>query len=943
MITRNVLHHVYTNAINHSIPQIILQTVLGFFSLWLLLDVDAIPSIILCALWIIGIGTVSYLQSGKSISSPLQVDWRSVLDHLYDAAVCGFSFVDIFCDVAVTIQFYMSGHMKFFWISMFILFLAQIAYAAMVAFSLDPLPHRDNAKMDYKQQANYRNQKNVILFIVALPFGQLVPLYLMAVNAFPGKFDRIHKKLGYKSILGGLERELFSAGGKRSSNDDDEDDLIHGDPLSLYIRHKLMSHMGFLIEALIEAIPQSILQMVFLIMYSDHVSTINLVSIFMSMIVVASKGTILSYSIYRSAAIFNFLCFSLDIFGIFCVVSWLFCTSPDIPSGHYNYEMYGYGMWKASYYYFCILQFVFKCFCCGMCGLILLITAEAYQRSANHPWREFYMVPLIAVAYSLLAFPALLVTLMVRFTLLPLLVLRVFDHSQNRSWAFYNKLFSFLTNSKSIGEMHEKLRVSQYVFSQIVDEESKERSKNGNNFPANYTYNVVWFSSEILKEYKQRNEEIPLSVMYGASGSPQLANYHRILEVLQLLFQRRGLWGFLFIKIVSFLRLTGLPSKWLFKFCVAIGVPLDMESLSFLWGKSENGVNSEWHQKQQEELEREFFETVDGIQSIIGWKEFTTQIRRMIQSIKENDYKAKWDRIVANLKNEWNALRNRYDHDFTGHFVRNLNKALYWLFVEGLYHCIARDLIHLVHVFKQKTASGLKARTEYSLRKSMWDYSDVMIWNIPKCWQSFGVMFGSSTNAKAMANPSAWDYKGNDYKYQSIEHWFGRGLFVFVVVVIFKCIHTPFRNLIKCSLSQFIGQCLAIVSAVLCIASLLILAMYSVVLPIIFVGHHVMEYGLDLSHNSLQMVLTAFYFVILSGIIGLFRRVWRFVYCDMHLIRFFGDNQSTPEKYADRAITTYHAADERNEIVLQVFGEDIGRLICEFLPRWHLLDKFVDY
>merc|ERR1719499_1007920 len=90
------------------------------------------------------------------------------------------------------------------------------------------------------------------------------------------------------------------------------------------------------------------------------------------------------------------------------------------------------------------------------------------------------------------------------------------------------------------------------------------------------------------------------------------------------------------------------------------------------------------------------------------------------------------------------------------------------------------------------------------------------------------------------------------------------------------------------------------------------------------------------------MVLTAFYFVILSGILGLFSRVWRFVYCDMHLIRFFGDNQSTPQRFVDRAMATYHAADERNEIVMRVFGEDIGRLICGFLPRWHLLDDSAD-
>ena len=129
----------------------------------------------------------------------------------------------------------------------------------------------------------------------------------------------------------------------------------------------------------------------------------------MSMIVVASKGTILSYSIYRSAAIFNFLGFALDIFGIFCVVSWLFCTSPD-ANLQYDYELYGYGMWRASFYYFCILQFVAKCFCYGICGVVLLIiSSEHYRNTGNHPWRQVPMLCAMVLLWTLMAFPILLV------------------------------------------------------------------------------------------------------------------------------------------------------------------------------------------------------------------------------------------------------------------------------------------------------------------------------------------------------------------------------------------------------------------------------------------------------------------------------------------------------------------------------------------------------
>ena len=79
-------------------------------------------------------------------------------------------------------------------------------------------------------------------------------------------------------------------------------------------------------------------------------------SIALSMTMVVSRGTIMSYSTYRSAAICNFLCFALDIVGIFCVTSWLFCTeAPEIQSEPEPFMLYCYAMWRCSYYYFSLL------------------------------------------------------------------------------------------------------------------------------------------------------------------------------------------------------------------------------------------------------------------------------------------------------------------------------------------------------------------------------------------------------------------------------------------------------------------------------------------------------------------------------------------------------------------------------------------------------------
>ena len=137
---------------------------------------------------------------------------------------------------------------------MFILFLAQICYAGMMVFFLEPVLGPEYNNKAWKEKSKERTKKSVLLFIMTLPFGQLVPLYLMAVNAFPAEFERVHSALGYKSILSQMQKNIFFIKDDQSgSNHDDEDSLNQSDPLSLYIRHKLMSHLGFLIEAIVEA------------------------------------------------------------------------------------------------------------------------------------------------------------------------------------------------------------------------------------------------------------------------------------------------------------------------------------------------------------------------------------------------------------------------------------------------------------------------------------------------------------------------------------------------------------------------------------------------------------------------------------------------------------------------------------------------------------------
>eukprot|EP01084_Bolivina_argentea_P265893 450843_1 len=865
--------------------------------------------------------------------------WNKWFDKVYDGLICAFSFIDIFCDVAVTMQFYNKGHMIFFWISVFILFLAQISYSVLICLSLDPILHRRFDHKSYKERNSERNRKYVILFLTVLPFGQLVPLYLLISNAFPKQFDKLYKWGGYKNMLHQMQENLFFVNDTQpesfkhnirrrkkyditctlTTSDDENNDTIsnESDPLSLYIRHKLMSHLGFIIEAVIEAIPQSILQMIFLIMYSsnyDSVSTINLISIFMSMIVVTSKGTILSYSIYRSAAIFNFLCFAIDIFGIFCVVSWLFCANPQTNYNNklFEYELCGYKMWSSSYYYFTILRQILQCvFIGGMCAICLGLS-DSYRYASNQPWRKWFEIFFIAVIFSLIFFPIALICLMIRFTLLPLLVLRVFDHSQNKSFQFYNTLFSFLTDSSSLSQIHNKLLISNWMLAKIAT--------NSNNIGVTYG---ISYNCNLIQKHYSKTQTMSLSFIYAKLGCPMLAKYHQIIEVLSLLFCSKGLWGFLFVKIIFVLRLNSENNKYL-KFLVKsfyyflrfIYVPLDINDISFLWNN--NGILNIKQQLKFEQLEKRFYETIKDIQQIINWKDFVNEVKQVINDFLNTDWKQKWIIFKRNVILEWNRFMNYYTHKYVKTQIINGFK---WFFIEGLHKAIKQDIINISYILKRKSIPN----------------EQICEWNIPRCWGSFSIMFGEE-GSKSSAYYST-DRYWNEYKYLSTDPWIGRGIWVFIVVIVYKCIHGPIKWFVGGTFVEFMSQFIGVLCGVFTVILLLVLALYSVLLPIIFLFQHWYHYGLFcIKYNTLQIILTLFYFLILSGIIGLFSRVWKFVYTDIHLFRFFSDTQSTPLKYANFVIDTYKAAPIRNEIVIGIFGIDIGGLILRFLPKWHILN-----
>jgi len=155
------------------------------------------------------------------------------------------------------------------------------------------------------------------------PFGQLLPLFIWIESHRLSWLDSWLNTLGWSNS--GSDREMK----------EDEDPLIH------WISSKMKRHGGFIVESLIEALPQSILQFVALLCYKN-VTTLSLYSIISSMTSVAIRGVMFSYSLNKATFIFNIACFAADIFNIFSCFSWAFWDAAIVFP------------WTANYWHFVV-------------------------------------------------------------------------------------------------------------------------------------------------------------------------------------------------------------------------------------------------------------------------------------------------------------------------------------------------------------------------------------------------------------------------------------------------------------------------------------------------------------------------------------------------------------------------------------------------------------
>ena len=179
--------------------------------------------------------------------------------NLYDILTILISVADIVTDIMVLISYYFADRMTFFWISFIILIIAQIGYIILffTTFKFDKKWFRVIEAIDVNCPLCLDVAYYVIVlpilcitfFCLLLPFGHLVAFAMY----FAENDDSVFSKW-LRNTVGIRKKEQISL-------------REHMSERTRMAAEKLNKHGGFILEAFLEALPQSILQLIAMVYF----------------------------------------------------------------------------------------------------------------------------------------------------------------------------------------------------------------------------------------------------------------------------------------------------------------------------------------------------------------------------------------------------------------------------------------------------------------------------------------------------------------------------------------------------------------------------------------------------------------------------------------------------------------------------------------------------
>eukprot|EP01083_Nonionella_stella_P022666 62684_1 len=246
---------------------------------------------------------------------------KKSLEIAYDIFTVVVSLLDVITDIMVLIQFYSSGRMTFFYISLTILIVAQFAYTMAFWWK-------------FADAGTYNEPGNALFACCCL-----LPLSPLLAYAFYFTSDESSPLFKFFEHLFECRCRIECCRSKSSNRTNDNNDPKQN-ALRKWVHDKLMKHLGFIIEALIEAFPQSILQLIAIVYYNDSHNYVSIFSILLSMISVSTKSFILSVKVSYNwkSALFNWISCLIDFIAIFCITSLIFYVPTSVEEQHNPFQ-----------------------------------------------------------------------------------------------------------------------------------------------------------------------------------------------------------------------------------------------------------------------------------------------------------------------------------------------------------------------------------------------------------------------------------------------------------------------------------------------------------------------------------------------------------------------------------------------------------------------------
>ena len=188
-----------------------------------------------------------------------------ILNYSYDILTICISIADVTTDVWVIYNFKVKKRDTFFVIALVVMILAQLSYS--VAFMLR-----------FAKDSGASKGKIFLLFLCILPLTPVMSFIFFWLSFEDNCIVQILEYFGFDDDMD-IETNKKQA------------------PIVVWIEKKLVKHLGFIMEAMIEALPQSIIQLIAIVYYQDT-EIINIVSICISLTSVATKTLVFSVAMY---------------------------------------------------------------------------------------------------------------------------------------------------------------------------------------------------------------------------------------------------------------------------------------------------------------------------------------------------------------------------------------------------------------------------------------------------------------------------------------------------------------------------------------------------------------------------------------------------------------------------------------------------------------------